>query len=73
MTGKIVERESEEVRGMDELFRSADFAADDPSLKVRLWQKIRAKMAERELTEDELKKMVAARGETDFFGKLRRP
>ena len=54
MTGKIVERGSEEVRGMDELFRNADFAADDPSLEVRLWQKIRAKMAERELTEDEL-------------------
>ena len=48
MTGKIGERGSEEVRGMDELFRRADFAADDPSLEVRLWQKIRAKMAERE-------------------------
>ncbi len=73
MTGKDRERELEEVRGMDELFRNTDFAADNPGLEVRLWQKIQAKLAERELTEDELEKMVAARGETDFFGKLRRP
>ena len=73
MTGKDSERELEEVRGMDELFRSTDFAADNPGLEVRLWQKIQAKLAERELTEDELEKMVAARGEMDFFGKLRKP
>ena len=70
MAGKSGKRVSEEVRGMDELFRRADFAADDPSLEVRLWQKIQAKMAERELTEDELEKLAAARGGTDFFGKL---
>ncbi len=73
MTGKDNERELKEMREMDELFRNTDFAADNLGLEVRLWQKIRAKMAERELTEDELEKMVAARGETDFFGKLRRP
>ena len=73
MTGKEKEREAEEVRRMDELFRRADFAAEVPGLEVRLWQKIQAKLAERELTEDELEKMVAARGEMDFFGKLRRP
>ena len=73
MTGKDNERELKEMREMDELFRNTDFAADNLGLEVRLWQKIRAKMAERELTEDELEKMVAARGEMDFFGKLRRP
>ena len=73
MTGKDNERELKEMREMDELFRNTDFAADNPGLEVRLWQKIQAKLAERELTEDELEKMVAARGETDFFGKSRRP
>ena len=73
MTEKSRARESEEVRGMDALFRRADFAADDPSLEVRLWQKIQVKLAERELSEDELEEVAAARGGTDYFGKFSRP
>ena len=73
MDGKDRERESEEVRGMDELFRNTDFAADNPGLEMRLWQRIQAKLAERELSEDELEELAAARGEPDYFGKFQRP
>ena len=70
MTGKEKEREAEDVRRMDELFRRADFAAEVPGLEARLWQKIQAKLAERELDEDELEKLAAARGGPDFSGKI---
>ena len=47
---------------MDALFRRVDFAADEPALEERLWSKIQAKLADRELAEDELEKLAAAGG-----------
>lgn len=47
---------------MDALFRRVDFAADEPALEERLWSKIQAKLADRELTEDELEELAAAGG-----------
>lgn len=70
MTGKDRERELKEVREMDELFRNADFAAEVPGLEGRIWLKIQAKLADRELDEDDLEKLAAARGEPDFSGKF---
>ena len=53
-------REAEEIREMDELFRRADFAADAPGLEARIWQRIQARLPERELGEDDLEEMAAA-------------
>jgi hypothetical protein len=47
---------------MDALFRRVDFAADEPALEERLWSKIQAKLADRELAEDELEELAAAGG-----------
>ncbi len=58
---------------MDALFRRIDFAADEPALEERLWVKVQEKLAERELAEDELEELAAARGEPGFFGKLPKP
>ena len=50
------------IREMDELFRRTDFSAGVPGLEDRIWQRIRARMPERELGEDELEEMAAAGG-----------
>ena len=47
---------------MDALFRRVDFAADEPALEERLWSKIQAKLADRELAEDDLEELAAAGG-----------
>ena len=47
---------------MDALFRRVDFAADEPALEEQLWSKIQAKLADRELAEDELEELAAAGG-----------
>ncbi|MBR3722884.1 MAG: hypothetical protein IKN12_08985 [Selenomonadaceae bacterium] len=65
---------------MNRLFRDADFNAENPGLKERLWEKVQIKIAEqerhistpvsdeRELTEDELLGMAAA-GDGCMVGK----
>lgn len=50
---------------MDELFRRADFSAENPELKRRLWQKILERISENddedyELTKDDLINLAAA-------------
>lgn len=60
MERKDEAKEAEDIREMDELFRRADFSADVPGLEARLWQRIRARISERELGEDDLEEMAAA-------------
>lgn len=56
----------EATKKIDEVFRQADFAADNPDLEKRLWEKIKDKTSqqdseeERELTSEELSIISAA-------------
>ncbi|MBO6291660.1 MAG: hypothetical protein J6N51_05295 [Selenomonas sp.] len=57
---------------MDRLFRETDFAADNPGLKERLWQRLQERTAQRqqeswenigadrELSDEELTRLAAA-------------
>lgn len=57
---------------MDRIFRETDFAAENPGLKERLWQRLQEKAAQRqqeplkiidedrELSEEELTRLAAA-------------
>ena len=65
-------KDAEGIREMDELFRRADFSADVPGLEARLWQRIRARISERELGEDDLED-VAAAGVTYFLRDKQKP
>lgn len=57
----MTDRQLLDVAEMDALFRRADFAAENPVLAERLWEKIQMKLAaERELSEDELSELAAA-------------
>ena len=57
----MTDKQTPDVAEMDALFRRVDFAAENPVLAERLWEKIQMKMeAERELSEDELFELAAA-------------
>ena len=57
----MTDKQMLDVAEMDALFRRADFAAENPVLAERLWEKIQMKLAaERELSEDELSELAAA-------------
>ena len=57
-----------DIAEIDALFRRVDFAADEPALEERLWSKIQAKLADRELAEDELEELAAAGGVQFRYG-----
>lgn len=57
-----------DIAEIDALFLRVDFAADEPALEERLWSKIQAKLADRELAEDELEKLAAAGGVQFRYG-----
>lgn len=64
----MTDRKLLDVAEMDALFRRADFAAENPALAERLWEKIQAKLADRELVEDELEELAAAGGVQFRYG-----
>lgn len=65
----MTDRKLLDVAEMDALFRRADFAAENPALAERLWEKIQMKLAaERELSEDELSELAAAGGVQFRYG-----
>ena len=67
--GEVVDEYEEE---MDRLFRENDFAAENPGLKERLWQRLQERAArrqqepwknideDRELSDEELTRLAAA-------------
>ena len=73
------EAAAEAVREMDALFSRTNFAAENPGLKERLWQKIQTRLAwerearaaatDRELAREELAELAAA-GTPHPIGKL---
>ena len=72
MERKGAAKDAEGIREMDELFRRTDFAADVPGLEARLWQRIKARLPECELGEDDLED-VAAAGTTYFLRDKQKP